>query len=78
MKHWIGTCVLEHTACRLYPQRSPLPFLPTGLIDVGMDDKPPGLHISSQERGTWIALSHCCRFFRCTEFFRLVMGSLPK
>jgi hypothetical protein len=43
-----------------------------------MDDKPPRLHISSQERSTWIALSHCCRFFRGTEFFRLVMGSPPK
>jgi hypothetical protein len=51
---WLQKCLDTHDECPKQP--SPLP---SRVIDVGSDGRDPFLHISKDECGLWLAMSHC-------------------
>jgi len=52
---WIADCMNKHPEC----QQPECRLLPTRLIDVGSNGDEPYLYIGHQEKGKYVALSHC-------------------
>jgi hypothetical protein len=56
IKSLITKCQKEHPAC---VSRSSSHVLPTRVVDVGSDEKPPFLYTTKGELAPYVALSHC-------------------
>ncbi|PNP76456.1 hypothetical protein FNYG_10194 [Fusarium nygamai] len=57
VRGWIGECIDDHEDCKAASEDRPFP---TRLVAVGDEDTKPHLFIpSSDDRGRYIALSHC-------------------
>ncbi|PVH80558.1 HET-domain-containing protein [Cadophora sp. DSE1049] len=54
---WLDACLNEHEKCGM--QADTQRALPTRVIDVGDESKPPKLIATGGKLGTWIALSYC-------------------
>ncbi|TGO18631.1 hypothetical protein BTUL_0008g00120 [Botrytis tulipae] len=54
---WMNTCIVEHSGskCPSFEEK----FLPSRVINVGLEDTNPYLFVTNGLRGKWIALSHC-------------------